>query len=203
MTITNNSDNKQQPTTLFQIFESEIVQRVIHVYISAELNEPSRYIDLIHCVQTAGDHDIIYIHLNLDGGRLDTGIQIINAIRNTNATVITCLEAEAHSMASMIFLSGDEFIVNDNSIMLIHNYSGGIAGKGHEMRANVEATAKWFKESAVSIYEGFLNKTEMQRLFKGEDFWFHPNEIRRRLEKMIKSRQGQESDDVEQGSNPA
>jgi ATP-dependent protease ClpP protease subunit len=182
-------DEPPQQDILFKIFEKEITNYIIHIYINAELSEPSRYIDLIHRIQSSNEDDIIIIHLNLDGGRLDTGIQIINAIRNTPAHVITCLESEAHSMASMIFLSGNEFVVNDNCLILIHNYSGGITGKGNEMQANVEATSRWFRETAKTIYNGFLSEKEIQRLFKGEDFWFHAHEIRQRLAHMSKIRQ--------------
>lgn len=202
MTLIKNDDSTQQTKTLFQIFESEVVQRINHIYISDDLQEPGLYIELIHCILSAAEGDLIYLHLNLDGGRLDTGIQIINAIRNTAGHVVTCLESKAHSMASMIFLAGHEYIVNDKCLMLIHNYSTGVSGKGHELQANVEATARWFKESAASIYFGFLTEGEIKRIFKGEDFWFHAEDVRERLKKMIDIRQNQKEENAnDQESN--
>ena len=87
-------------------------------------------------------------------------------------------------MASLIFLAGDEFIVHDNAMMLLHNFSGGVQGKGHEMMASVEGTKKWFQDTASKIYHPFLSKAEITRMFKGEDLYLHSEDIAKRLEKV-------------------
>lgn len=176
---------QKQETKLFHIYEAQIVHHVYHIYLSHELQAPTHYADMIFQIATAGENDIVVMHLNTPGGNLNTGIQIINALRATNAHVVCSLEAEAHSMASLIFLAGDEFIVHDNAIMLLHNYSGGVRGKGHEMVASVEGTRKWFQDTAKKIYYPFLSQAEIQRMFKGEDIYLHSDDIAKRLKKVV------------------
>ena len=63
-------------------FESVRQQRLITFYLSDMIGDPRLYTEMIHTFRTANEQDIISIHLNTGGGRLDTGIQIINAIKD-------------------------------------------------------------------------------------------------------------------------
>lgn len=170
--------NKPKP---YKLIEQAFISRHIHIYISEEIGDPHDYIDMIHTINTAGPEDTIFIHLNTNGGRLDTGIQIINAMRNTMAAIVTILEGEAHSLGTVIFLSGDELVVNDNCMMMFHNFKGGVVGKGNELTSELEATVKWFSTLARDIYIPFLSSDEVDRLLKGEDIWMGSKEIKKRL----------------------
>ena len=180
-----NEEELGKDVKLFHIYEATITQHVYHIYLSHELGHPTCYADMIFSISAAAENDIIVMHLNTPGGQLNTGIQIINAIRSTQAHVICSLEAEAHSMASLIFLAGDEFVVHDNSMMLLHNFSGGIQGKGHEMAASVEGTKKWFQDTASKLYYPFLTHAEIKRVFKGEDLYLHSEDIAKRLKRVM------------------
>lgn len=167
-------------------YEQSIIRKVQHFYLSATITEPSNYVDMIHRIQTASPEDVIYIHLNTPGGHLDTGIQLVNAMQSTAAHVIASLEAEAHSLGTLIFLAADEFVVHDNCMMMFHNFSGAVFGKGHEQQAHLAATVKWFNTLARKLYIPFLTEDEFDRILKGEDIYIHSDDIRRRLERMVK-----------------
>lgn len=145
--------------------------------------------DMIHRVQNAGPEDIIYIHLNTPGGHLDTGIQLVNAMQSTQAHVIASVESEAHSLGTLIFLAADEFVVHDNCMMMFHNFSGSVFGKSHEQQAHLQALIKWFNTLARRLYIPFLSEHEFERILRGEDIYLHSDEIRKRLEKMVKENQ--------------
>ena len=181
---TREDDQLPDQTKLFHIYEAQIVQHVYHIYISHELLAPTYYADMIFSISNAQENDVVVIHLNTPGGHLNTGIQIINAMRSSAAHVICSLEAEAHSMASLIFLAADEFVVHDSAMMMLHNFSGGVHGKGHEMAASVIGTKKWFEDTASMIYHPFLSRAEITRMFKGEDIYLHSEEISKRLIKV-------------------
>jgi ATP-dependent protease ClpP protease subunit len=170
-------------------YEQTLVRKVQHFYLSAPIDEPIYYIDMIHRIQSAGADDIVYIHLNTPGGHLDTGVQIVNAIQSTQAHVIVSLEAEAHSLGTLIFLAADEFVVHDNCMMMFHNFSGAVVGKGHEQQALLQGTIKWFTTLAKRLYIPFLTDAEFDRILRGEDLYFHSDEIRKRLERMVKAQQ--------------
>jgi len=183
--------NEEESTTenepkLFTYYETPLNQKLHHFYISEGVGEPAKYIEMIHRIKTAGPNDIVYIYLNTPGGRIDTGIQIINAMNSSPAHIITVLEGEVCSLGTIIFLSGDEYIVNDHCMFMIHNYSGGTYGKGHEVVAHVEATTKEFGKLAHSIYVPFLSEVELNRIVDGADLWMGSDEVRTRLRKMIK-----------------
>ena len=103
---------------------------------------------MIHRIKMAGPEEMVYIHLNTPGGHLDTGVQIVNAIQSSQAHIVCSVEAESHSLGTLIFLAADEFIVHDNCMMMFHNFSGGVYGKGHEQKAQLDATIQWFTDLA-------------------------------------------------------
>jgi len=187
MTLRNEEEsNTENETKMFTYYETPLNQKIHHFYISEGVGEPAKYIEMIHRIKTAGPNDIIYIYLNTPGGRFDTGIQIINAMNASPAHVITVLEGEVCSLGTIIFLSGDEYVVNDHCMFMIHNYSGGTYGKGHEQVAQVEAMKKEFGKLAHKIYVPFLGEDELEKVIDGADLWMGSDEVRIRLRKMIK-----------------
>lgn len=169
----------------YQHYEHTYTAQHIHFYLSEDVGSPEEYTDMIHRINVAGEQDTVFIHLNTPGGRLDTGVQIINAMQNSEARVVTVLESEAFSLGTLIFLAGDELVVNDHCMIMFHNFKGGVVGKGHEQLSQLEATIKWFTELAREIYIPFLSEEEFERIIKGEDLYMHSAEIRERIDRMI------------------
>lgn len=179
-------EEEQHKVKAFQYFEQPAAAKVHHFYISKLVGEPEHYIEMIHRIKFAGPHDMIYIYLNTAGGYLGTGVQLMSAMKMSNAHVVTVVEGEVCSLGTLIFLSGDEMVIQDGSLFMIHNHSSGQAGKGHEYLAQANATAKWFEEIARKTYLGFLTESEFDRMIKGEDFWMTTEEVRKRLTKYCK-----------------
>ncbi len=175
---------KVQP---FYHYETSVIHKVQHFYISSPIGEPSKYTDMLNIIRCAAPTDTIVLHLNTPGGQLQTGVQIISALNSTQAHVVACLEGEVCSLGTLIFLAADEFVVHDNCLIMIHNYSGGTYGKGHEQAAQLEAVSKWFSSLAKDLYIPFLSTKEFERMEKGEDIWMGSDEIRKRLENMVKT----------------
>lgn len=185
-------NKEEELPILYNYYQETEVRKIHHFYISSQIGEPEGYVDMIHKIQASPPSDVVYIHLNTSGGQLDTGIQIINAIQISQAHVICSIEAECHSLGSLIFLSADEFIVHDNCVMMLHNFSGTTLGKGNEQVAQLTATMKWFSMLAKKLYIPFINEEEFDRIFKGEDLWFQSDEIRERLNTMVELLKQQE-----------
>lgn len=168
----------------YMMYESANVARELNIYISDEFAEPLLYCEMIHVIRTATPNDTIYIHLNTPGGRLDTGVQLISAIRSSEGRIITVLDGVAHSMGALLFLCGHEMIIHDHAQLMFHTYSGGVFGKGSDIRGQTDATEDWFRVIAYDICYPFMSKKEIARMLKGEDFWFQTEQIETRLEKM-------------------
>ena len=177
------TSEKEKP---YSHYQQKMVTRQLHYYISGPIEEPAQYTEMIHQIRIAGQNDVVHIHLNTPGGMVATGVQIISAMRASSGHIVTHLEGEACSMGALLFLTADEMVVYDDSLLMFHNYSGGAFGKGHELTASIEATNKWYTKLANTICTPFLEEEELTRIFDGADLWLLSDEVEERLKKMAK-----------------
>jgi len=175
-------EEKSKP---YSLFEQVIVSKIICFYLNGEIGDAGEYAEMIHRIRTSTENDVIEIHLNTPGGDLDTGVQLINAIKSSAAYVITVIDSRAHSLGTLLFLSGDEQLVHDNCTMMFHNFSSGTYGKGNEQQAELDTIIKWFNKLIRKVCHPFLDSEEIGRILKGEDIWMDTDEIRRRLKRMV------------------
>ena len=152
-----------------------------HFYLVEEIKEVGYYLNMINAIRTAERHDTVFVYLNTPGGNLHTAIQIIAAMRQSQATIVTCLEGEVCSAGTMIFLAGHKHLVSANSTFMIHNYSQGAFGKGNDLTNQVNYTATYFRKLANDIYGKFLTADEIELVLKGQDFWMESEEVIRRI----------------------
>ncbi len=185
-------DDKVKP---YEYFEQQVIRKVHHFYLNGLIGEATNYAKMVYIIQHAGSDDAIHIHLNTIGGYLTTGVQIINAMKYSPAEIICSIEGEAHSLGSMIFLAADQFLVHDNSQMLIHNFSGGVAGKGKETADEMQATLKWFNLLTHKYYIPFLTEKELEGILNDKDMWLHSEDIKKRLTKMIRIKKKESKDE--------
>jgi ATP-dependent Clp protease protease subunit len=162
-------------------FKQIIPVTVHHFYITDEIAEPDKYLELINTLKTSEQHDTIFMYLNTPGGYLNTAIQIMSAMKQSNATVITSIEGEVCSAGTLIFLSGDKYIINPNSTFMIHNYSAWIGGKGNEIAAHAKYREEYAKELMNDVYKDFLTEDEIQSVLDGKDIWLSSNSVIKRL----------------------
>lgn len=179
------SDKDEEKVRPFAAFEQTLVSKLVCFYLNGEIGDPMNYAEMVHRIRSASPTDVIEIHLNTPGGRIDTGMQIINAIETTQAHVVTILDSRAFSLGTLIFLAGDEMQVHDNCMMMFHNFSSGMQGKANEQAVELDAMLKWFEKLMKKFCAPFLSTQEINRLLKGEDIWMDSDEIRARLMKVF------------------
>ena len=141
--IAQDEDDEEKERKPYNYFEQAIHSKIHHFYISEGIGSPEKYVDMIHRIRMAGPEETVCIHLNSPGGSIDTGVQIINAMRSSLANIVASVESEACSLATMIFLAADEMVVHDDCMMMFHNFSAGAYGKGHELKANIKGVSDW------------------------------------------------------------
>lgn len=179
-------EEQEEERKPYNHYEQKMVARQLHYYISGPIEEPSKYTEMVHKIRTASQNDVIHIHLNTPGGIVATGVQLISAMRASNGHIVTHLEGEACSMGALLFLTADEMVVYDDSLLMFHNYSGGVFGKGHEITASVDATNRWFTKLARTVCSPFLTEAELDKVMDGADLWMLSDEVEDRLKKMAK-----------------
>lgn len=73
-------------------------------------------------IESAGGKKI-NVHINSGGGSVFGGMAIYNLLRNYEGEVVTYIDGEAASIASVIALSGDRIVMRTGSALMIHKPS--------------------------------------------------------------------------------
>lgn len=183
--VTRYAAENEEKVKMFSVFEQSVTSKYVCFYLNGVIEDPQNYAEMIHRIRMASANDVIEIHLNTPGGELDTGIQLINAMKSSAAHIITVLDSRAYSLGTLIFLSGDEYQVHDHCTMMFHNFSSQTYGKGNEQQSELDMLLKWFNKLMHRICHPFLSAEEIKRILKGEDIWLDTDEIRKRLNKIF------------------
>lgn len=171
----------------FQLFAAPRIGQEYSIYLSNAVAEPSAYDELCHRLRTVTEHDQVKLYLNTPGGAVISGLALIQAMRESKATITTILNPQAFSMGALIFLCGDVRVAPPNSLLMFHNYSGGLSGKGNEQAAELSAINAWFEEAMHDTCSPFLTKKELQAVLQGKDLWLRSAEINKRLHSLKKA----------------
>lgn len=155
--------------------------RIHHFYISSAIEGAEKYTDWFHIMRQASSTDIIYLHLNSEGGDAFTAIQMMRAMSESQAKIITSAEGLVASAATMLFLMGDQCEVSDHTMFMFHTFSSFSYGKGSEMLAQVKTEAAWGEKLVRTVYQDFFTEDEITSLIDGKDYWFDGDEVLRRL----------------------
>ena len=146
-------------------------------YITDGIEVPSEYNELCFKLKTASPAEVFTIVINTYGGILDSALMLVDAIKNSKARTVARLAGTVASAGTIIALACDELEVADHTAFMIHNYSGGLQGKGHELKAHQEFVDANLNASFTSLYGGFLTSSEIKKLIDGKDYWMGKDEV--------------------------
>jgi ATP-dependent protease ClpP protease subunit len=167
---------------------------IYEFYLSGCITGPEDYIEWFNTIRSAGPQDEVKIYINSSGGDLNTALQFMRVLSETQATVICSVEGSCMSAATMIFLCADVFEVTPHSLFMFHNYSGGIFGKGGEIYDQAVFEREWSKQFLQHIYKNFLTSKEIDSLLENKDLWLHSEEVSNRVEKLCEARTKEQED---------
>ena len=107
---------------------------------------------MVEQIRDLGEVDEIDLHVNSPGGLVSDGIAIYNQIKRTNARVTTYVDGLAASIASVIALAGDEVIMAEGSLMMIHDPWTIAMGNAEDLRKEAEILDQ-HRDTILGIYE--------------------------------------------------
>lgn len=122
------------------------------------------------------------------GGNLDTTLQFIRVLGETQASVTTSIEGNCMSAATMIFLQGHNFQISPFSLFMVHNYSSGVFGKGGELYDNIVYERNWSKDFLHDVYRDFLTEAEINSILDNKDLWLTHKAVEERCRSLMKKR---------------
>lgn len=115
------------------------------------------------------DVDEICVGINSYGGEIGEGLAIYNALRRHRAKVTTRCDGFACSIASVIFMAGDERVMSDPSMLMIHNGWTWAEGDAAALRKQADDIEK-ITEASVRIYAGRtgIDEEDLRKLMDAE-----------------------------------
>jgi ATP-dependent Clp protease protease subunit len=110
-------------------------------------------------LKAVGKAGRITLRINSPGGSVFDGLAIHNSLKRLSARKTVWIDGIAASIASVIAMAGDEIIMPENTMMMIHDPAGMVVGTAPEMRAMAEALDR-IKGGLVSAYRDRTGKPE-------------------------------------------
>lgn len=101
----------------------------------------------------------VNVHINSYGGDVAEGLAIHNVLKNSEKKITTYCDGFACSAASVIFMAGNERIINEASLLMIHNAWTWAAGDANEFRKQADDLEK-ITQASVNAYMARVNLSE-------------------------------------------
>lgn len=120
-----------------------------------------------------GSNNPINLHIQSNGGSLFNSIYIIDLIKNLETPVYTYIDGFAASAATLISVVGKKRFMTTNSLMLIHQLSGGMNGKFSEMEdesENINSLMDFITRTYLENTK--IDKFELEQILK-HDIWLN------------------------------
>lgn len=127
-------------------------------------------------LEEMGDVEQIDVYINSYGGEVAEGLAIYNALRRHKAKVRTVCDGFACSIASVIFMAGDERIMHEASALMIHNAWTWAEGNAAELRKQADDLEK-ITQLSVEAYKAHSNlEEEVIKELMDKESWILPSE---------------------------
>lgn len=120
--------------------------------------------------------ETINVHINSYGGEVKEGLAIYNLLRSHKAKVRTYCDGFACSIASVIFEAGDERIMSNASLLMIHNAWILTIGNANQLRKEAEDLDK-ITQASINAYMNCVSITEEElKALLDAETWILPDE---------------------------
>lgn len=132
-------------------------------------------VSLSRQLEEMGDVSNINVYINSYGGEVAEGLAIYNALKRHPAQVTTYCDGFACSIASVIFMAGDERVMNEASLLMIHNAWTWTEGNAAELRKQAD-DLDTITNASVAAYmsKATISEEEVRALMDAET-WLEPS----------------------------
>lgn len=157
----------------YTLFTSSRPGSLYTVYLGSSIGSSSDYIKLYRLLDQADTTDEVLFDLNNGGGSCSTGLQLINHIRRSKATVTMHITGEVCSMAAIIALTGDKIKISPNTYFMFHNYSLTMFGgmKGNELKTMSNFYQENMHNILVEYGRKLLTEEEIEQIYNDKDVY--------------------------------
>lgn len=114
---------------------------------------------LINQIKALGKVENITLRINSVGGDVWQAQSMYSYLRSHAAKITVRVDGIAASAASLVAMAGDKIIMPSNSLMMIHNPSGGVYGEAEDLRDTAEILDK-IRDTLANVY---VSRTGLER----------------------------------------
>lgn len=131
---------------------------------------------LSRVLDSLSDVSQINVYINSYGGEVAEGLAIYNALKRHKAQITTYCDGFACSIASVIFMAGDKRVMNESSLLMIHNAWTLASGNAAELRKQADDLEK-ITQASIEAYKSHssLAEEDIKALMDAES-WLLPSE---------------------------
>lgn len=122
---------------------------------SYEDQKGTELIDIIQQVKAQVGATSFRVHINSEGGVVDTGFDIFNYLKSLQLPITTVGSGLVASIATVIFMAGDTRVLTSGTQFMIHSPMGGIDGTADE----IEAYAQSVRDCETKLIKFYTNQT--------------------------------------------
>lgn len=105
------------------------------------------------------DVNTINVYINSYGGEVAEGLAIYNSLKRHKAKIKTYCDGFACSIASVIFMAGDERVMSSASLLMIHNAWTWASGNANDLRKQADDLDA-ITQASINAYMSNVNITE-------------------------------------------
>ena len=168
------------PHTLFQREQKieEVTLVTNRIFLDDFIHDGNDLHDILNTLHDAGPNDVLETRINSSGGFARYGQQFINVMRDKfKGRTITIVEAEALSIAALIFMAGDRRIIYPHSTILFHDVALSTEGKANEAISRLGVMHLIFIEYMRSLMLPHFTEGEIDSISKGMDMSLDAKEM--------------------------
>lgn len=151
------------------------------VSINKILRSVDEWNEELYIIRNAGPYDQVHVYINSGGGDLDVANEICNAMKQCPAYIVCEIVGSCASAATLIYLQGDEHVVNDNTQMMVHTATHGYVGQDKQVYDYSAFSTDYIECLLRAAYEGFLTEEEIKNMLNGKEYWFKADNVKDRL----------------------
>lgn len=191
-------NNKKTYYSLFQSEDSAILNIFGDITSFPWSESDVSNMQLSKKLEEMKDVSVIDVYINSYGGEVAEGLAIYNALKRHKAKIRTHVDGFACSIASVIFMAGDERIMPSTSCLMIHNPWTFATGNASELRKQAD-DLDTIGECSINAYMECVNITEEElKNLLDQEKWLSPSEA---LEKGFATSLEKEDDEEHANQN--
>ena len=131
------------------------------IYINGQIGsyedqKGTELIDIIQQVKAQVGATSFRVHINSEGGVVDTGFDIFNYLKSLQLPITTVGSGLVASIATVIFMAGDTRVLTSGTQFMIHSPIGGITNVTAD---EIEAYAQSVRDCETKLIKFYTNQT--------------------------------------------